>query len=272
MSVLVAVLALQAMPVPEDGPRRARSTQSLASWVSDSDYPADALASGAEGTVAFRLVVDPEGRVADCKIEQSSGHASLDARTCVVMTERARFHPARNAAGQFVIDTVRSRIRWVMGETLPPGMTPFAPLRMAFILSMTGDRQFSCSIEVNGVAAPEGTSCPEMSPALTQAAGSIAPPGRLVLLRSFIPAGESASVATIPYGQLLAENAVEITIDAEGTVTTCRTVLRELHVPGSPTPPEDLCRAPRWPRFTAGTPDRRARITAELYRGAGTPP
>lgn len=262
-------MGLQAATQSVDLPHRARSEGSLASYVSDSDYPADALAQGAEGTVAFRLVVSPEGRVIDCKIEQSSGTSSLDAQTCAVMTSRARFLPARDRSGRAVIDTMRSRIRWVLGTPLPPGIAFFAPGRVAAILAVEENNELHCSVEVNGTQMPASAPCPQLSKPILEAAQHVPALAQLVLVQSFMPDGGIIAAPAIPYGQLLAESTAEIIVDEQGAITDCHSISRTVLVPGSPTPP-DVCSAQPLPRFDSGAPNRHARVTISLYLGSRT--
>jgi TonB family protein len=88
----------------------------LASYVTDADYPADAIRRQEQGTVGFTLDVDEAGRVSACRITQSSGTAALDEATCRIMRERAGFSPAVNRRGRPVPDHVSSRIHWVLPE------------------------------------------------------------------------------------------------------------------------------------------------------------
>lgn len=55
------------------------------------DYPSRALRQELEGTARAMLTVDARGRVSNCIIVQTSGHALLDEATCKVMTRRMRF-------------------------------------------------------------------------------------------------------------------------------------------------------------------------------------
>lgn len=95
---------------------RARSGQALATYFTDEDYPPDAIRSGAEGAVAFRLGVGPDGRPSHCTVTVSSGSQSLDSTTCRLLMERPRFAPARDSAGKAVADEVAGRIVWKLGE------------------------------------------------------------------------------------------------------------------------------------------------------------
>jgi TonB family protein len=81
------------------------------------DYPAAAIAAGAEGRVSFALAIDRDGGVAECRIRRSSGSAALDAAACRILRERARYHPARDAAGGEIAGTDHGEIIWA----LPPG-------------------------------------------------------------------------------------------------------------------------------------------------------
>jgi protein TonB len=101
-------------PPPQTQPARARAN--LASYVSDSDYPAAAIRSEEQGTTRFRLAVGPDGRVSECTVTGSSGSSALDAATCRIMKQRARFTPARDGTGNPTADTVANAIKWVLPE------------------------------------------------------------------------------------------------------------------------------------------------------------
>lgn len=94
----------------------ARARANLASYVSDSDYPASAIRSEQQGTTRFRLSVAPNGKVTDCVVTSSSGSPTLDAATCRLMKSRARFTPAKDSDGKAVPDTAASAIRWVLPD------------------------------------------------------------------------------------------------------------------------------------------------------------
>jgi TonB family protein len=113
--------------LPErDSSSRARTN--LASYLTDADYPAEAIRNGQQGTVEFQLSIRPDGLVSGCRIVTSSTYRSLDEATCRIMRARARFAPAHDASGNAIADTVTSRIRWVMPLN-ELDLTPF--LRMA---------------------------------------------------------------------------------------------------------------------------------------------
>jgi len=90
--------AAQAAPPP----------QKSKSFVTYDNYPAEALRNHWEGVVVADLTISPEGRVAACKVIQSSGHQVLDDATCDLMIRRAIFTPARDSNGKPVEDHVRT--------------------------------------------------------------------------------------------------------------------------------------------------------------------
>jgi periplasmic protein TonB len=92
----------------------ARARANLASYVSDEDYPSNAVRNEEQGTTRFRLAVGPDGKVKECTVTGSSGSSALDSTTCKLMRQRAKFTPARNNRGELTSDTVTSAIRWVL--------------------------------------------------------------------------------------------------------------------------------------------------------------
>lgn len=108
----VITVSVGGAPPVEVGRGGARAQANLASLVNSSDYPAEAVRAGEQGTTGFLLAVGPNGSVTDCNIMRSSGSAILDAATCRLMTSRARFTPALDANGKPTSDTVSARIAW----------------------------------------------------------------------------------------------------------------------------------------------------------------
>lgn len=84
-------------PLPEHpgGPPSARAN--LASYVSNDDYPLDAIRNGEQGTVRFTLTVGADGRVSNCMIVESSGSASLDSTSCRILTSAPASPPPPTA-------------------------------------------------------------------------------------------------------------------------------------------------------------------------------
>lgn len=105
-----------APPPPRIEPKAAAPRGNPGSWATANDYPARALREEREGTTGFRVTVSPQGRVSNCTITRSSGHADLDDATCKNITRRARFTPATDGNGQPTTDTYSNAIRWVIPE------------------------------------------------------------------------------------------------------------------------------------------------------------
>jgi periplasmic protein TonB len=85
----------------------------------NSDYPSGAAEAGLEGTVAVRYRVGVDGRVSNCVVTTSSGHADLDAVTCRLIERRFRFDPATDEEGRPVASTIVERHSWIM-QIEPP--------------------------------------------------------------------------------------------------------------------------------------------------------
>jgi len=82
------------------------------SWVTTNDYPSRALREERTGTTTFRVSIGEDGRVTDCQITGSSGHADLDQATCDNVRRRARFRKPSEGYGT----TWSSRVRWVIPD------------------------------------------------------------------------------------------------------------------------------------------------------------
>ncbi|MBC7985639.1 MAG: energy transducer TonB, partial [Sphingomonadaceae bacterium] len=86
------------------------------SWVTNADYPSASIRAEEQGTTGFRLSVGADGRVADCQITSSSGSSRLDQTACQMLRRRARFTPARDAAGNPTTSVYTSSVRWQIPE------------------------------------------------------------------------------------------------------------------------------------------------------------
>ncbi|GLT01361.1 hypothetical protein GCM10007897_27540 [Sphingobium jiangsuense] len=99
-------------PAPPKAAQKAQPRGNPGSWVTSDDYPSRALREEREGTVGFRLDIGPDGRVTDCTVTSSSGHADLDSEACRLLMRRARFRPAQDTGGNPVGDSYSSRFVW----------------------------------------------------------------------------------------------------------------------------------------------------------------
>ncbi len=78
-------------------------------WITNLDYPPEALRNGESGTVKILLTIDPKGRPRDCKVVVSSRSPSLDATTCRIMMKRATFEPSSKET-RYVFNPVAWRV------------------------------------------------------------------------------------------------------------------------------------------------------------------
>jgi TonB family protein len=83
-----------------------------ARWFNASDYPMEAVRARISGSVLTRLVIAPDGRVAECLIVESSSAPVLDRVTCELLVRRGRYEPALTAAGEPVRAMSSVRIHW----------------------------------------------------------------------------------------------------------------------------------------------------------------
>lgn len=150
-STLVAAQPAAPPPAPPSPARimePARAGQPLATLFSMDDYPNEAFRAGASGTVEFTLTVDRRGQPTRCFIRSSSGNAALDRATCDILMARARFTPARDAAGNAVEDLVAQRVRWVLPAE-GDWRLPFAPTLTFTEMHVAADGAIQCRERLN---------------------------------------------------------------------------------------------------------------------------
>ena len=110
--VVLAPPAAPPPPPPPPPPKPASPRNNPGSWATPNDYPSRALREEREGTTGFRVTIDERGRVSNCQVTSSSGHADLDAATCKNVTRRARFRKPSDGYG----NTYSNRVRWVIPD------------------------------------------------------------------------------------------------------------------------------------------------------------
>lgn len=103
-------------PSPSFTPRAVRPLTDPGRWVSEADYPGNALRRGDQGITRFEITIGVDGRVRDCTVTRSSGSAELDAAACDKVSRRAVFTPARDARGELVTGRYTNAIRWQIPE------------------------------------------------------------------------------------------------------------------------------------------------------------
>jgi TonB family protein len=82
------------------------------SLFSGKDYPWSAVINRLQGTTTLQILVDEKGVVADCSVTGTSGNATIDAQSCAIITERARFRPALDSQGKPTRSSYSQRITW----------------------------------------------------------------------------------------------------------------------------------------------------------------
>lgn len=84
--------------------------------IKNSDYPREAFAARAQGSVGLRFVVGTNGRVTSCNVTHSSGSRALDNTTCSLIMERFRYRPAADRNGRPIPQTVTGEHVWELSE------------------------------------------------------------------------------------------------------------------------------------------------------------
>jgi hypothetical protein len=92
--------------------RHARPKRPLRNYFSPSDYPSQAMQQFDTGSSRIMMMIDEAGGLKDCMVEETSGVATLDAMTCAILHERARFEPALDSSGKPVRSVLTTRVNW----------------------------------------------------------------------------------------------------------------------------------------------------------------
>ncbi|WP_299191670.1 TonB family protein [uncultured Erythrobacter sp.] len=103
-------------PAPNFNPVSASPRGNPGRWITDNDYRTSWINRGYSGVASFSLEISASGRVSDCQITRSTGHDALDAATCRLLTNRARFDPAKDNSGNSVAGTYSSSVNWQIPE------------------------------------------------------------------------------------------------------------------------------------------------------------
>lgn len=85
-------------------------------WVTTADYRSSWINRELTGVARFRVQVGADGRVKQCTVTSSSGHAELDRATCDLVTQRARFEAARNTKGEKTGGSFSSAVSWQLPD------------------------------------------------------------------------------------------------------------------------------------------------------------
>jgi TonB family protein len=97
-----------------------RAKANLVDYFRHEDYPEVALEKGQTGKVQFALLIQEDGRVADCTIVAPSGVAALDSQACAMLKARAKFEPARGHDGKPAKDATVGAVTWRINDDSTP--------------------------------------------------------------------------------------------------------------------------------------------------------
>lgn len=82
-------------------------------WFRSADFPMHAAMQGHNGSVQARLDVDAAGKLSGCHVLRRTNPDEFAEVTCEVLTKRAKFSPALDAAGKPVKSFYMFKLRWV---------------------------------------------------------------------------------------------------------------------------------------------------------------
>ncbi|WP_288409441.1 energy transducer TonB [uncultured Sphingomonas sp.] len=195
-----------------------------ASWVTNDDFPAEALRKDEKGIVKFALSVNPAGRPTGCRIVETSGSALLDQTTCRVMVLRGVFKPATDKHGRPVTGEWEQRVNWQPPSDYLQPLLPFQSISR-IVIGPNGNVT-DCTSRLAGDPSVQFDVCTRYGdsyPARDVAKGY--GPGVLTFTLSQTVDGVSAS-PTSPTSEIPPNWTVEeqLTIDPSGVVQTCRKI------------------------------------------------
>ena len=109
----ITVSAPPAPPAPVIS-QAATAKGNPASWITNDDYPPEAIRMEQQGVSNIAWTINETGRVENCHVVTPSGSAILDDTACRLVTRRGRYAPAKDQAGNPIKQTASIRFRWVL--------------------------------------------------------------------------------------------------------------------------------------------------------------
>lgn len=224
--LLVAALATQppaSAPEQASGARQdsvaAPQRRLVSGSISNDDYPAEAIREEAQGTTVAGIAIAPDGRVTDCRVEKSAGHAALDAATCTVLVARMRFEPAATT-------TTRSiQVAWILPEAPDLAPVPFASSRVIVQTSYPASGPAFCRRLVEGKP-PAAIATMRCAPN----ADAPSPPSRISArmtnVEEFIAGGQPLPVSPLLGERFKEQYRLRVEVDQRGAVTRCEQIGR----------------------------------------------
>jgi TonB family protein len=256
-----------APPPPSSGPARWPEAINRESWVTSDDYPASAILQGAEGRTTVRLLVGADGRIVECSVVASSGHAALDEATCALLTARARFRPAQDWSGRPMPAPLVQSVDWRLPEPVP---IPLLAGQVSVTAPVPRDGGPGCAKQASlpELMAVAEDLCMEVL-AEAEAFGPEAPTVRLI---AALASGDGPlRLPPRPTGYLLAAQEAHFDVAPDGAVRNCTETLGPLPDRG----PFELCAfligddEPYFEASAGGRAPRRGRMRVEIYLPSG---
>jgi TonB family protein len=129
--VSVAALLLAAIALV---PEQAAAQPPRTIYIPAAEYPSDVTPGDSVLEVKVRYALGDDGRFVLCEVQRSSGHPSLDAASCRLLQERARFRPERGTRRGTLL------LSW-MGRPTRGGTSnaPGAPIAVSLIDELSSD-------------------------------------------------------------------------------------------------------------------------------------
>jgi TonB family protein len=195
------------------------------------DYPQEALEKDEQGTAHIRLTINPEGRVTECAVEKSTGSRSLDATSCRLYAERARYEPVAENEWPRV---VHHQVKWAV-FTAERGRSRNGWFqRTSFVIRKDG-AVLSCLVESSDAA---DVNCSTPQPFAKETAAkyvkAVGNPAKLISEMRYAPEGESPEPPRIRTGFPL--RSAKLVVKSDGSLRSC-----EVLEPGT-SPKDSLCR------------------------------
>lgn len=254
------------VPPPPRGNDYPRPPQQIGGTIVDDDYPAAAIRANAEGTTTVELSVTASGAVDGCTVVRSAGHYALDDATCDILSQRARFSPARDARGRPVKAIVRRVVRWQLPDPVYPA--EFVSGQIAVAAPASAGKGCASASSDRRLDRIEQDLCEEAFPPAGEQGAARRP---AVALLSLSASAEDPGRAQ-PSGRLVYREEATFEVARMGVVTGCRqTVTLNLREETA----FDLCRYLATEDGPFFMPDFRApasrpgRMTFDIYETEG---
>jgi TonB family protein len=200
----------------------------LGSLIQSADYPKKSLRRDEEGIVYYRMRISAKGRVARCAIVQSSGYERLDNATCALVTERARFFPARDPDQKPVPGDLVGRAVWRIKSPL---MThPVGQVHLVGTMTATPAGAISCSTSLEDYPQPDHCAS-ETADRLSEMAREEGRTFDHVIRTKIALAGEVPAVEAVVTGAPIFETEAAVDLAADGSIKDCRILRSEALAP-----------------------------------------